>query len=117
MLKDESIGVVHNCTPNNLHYEINKACLEHGKHILSEKPLCLDAERARRLVVLAEKNKLQTAVNYCYRYYPSVQEAAMKIEKRYLGKGPYRTRFIPSRLAKLITRLQLETGPLLFREI
>lgn len=86
MLKDESIDVVHNCTPNNLHYEINKACLEHGKHILSEKPLCLDAERARILVVLAEKNKLQTAVNYCYRYYPSVQEAAMKIEKGILGK-------------------------------
>ncbi|HQB54440.1 MAG TPA: Gfo/Idh/MocA family oxidoreductase [Sphaerochaeta sp.] len=86
ILENKTIDVVHNCTPNNLHYEINLACLEADKHVLSEKPLCLDAENARSLITLAEKKKLHTAVNYCYRYYPSVQEAASKIESGALGK-------------------------------
>lgn len=86
ILKDESIEVVHNCTPNSLHYDISKACLEHGKHVLSEKPLCLDADNARLLIALADMNNLHTAVNYCYRYYPSVQEAASKIGSGTLGR-------------------------------
>ena len=39
LLEDEEIQVVHNCTPNNLHLEINEKIIKAGKHIFSEKLL------------------------------------------------------------------------------
>jgi predicted dehydrogenase len=41
VIEDKEVEVIHNCTPNHLHYEINKAAIEAGKHIISEKPLLL----------------------------------------------------------------------------
>ena len=40
MLSDSEVQVVHNCTPNYLHKEINEKVIKAGKHIFSEKPLC-----------------------------------------------------------------------------
>src|SRR3954468_6995805 len=39
-------GVVHNCTPNDVHASITTAALDAGVHVLSEKPLGFDASEA-----------------------------------------------------------------------
>ncbi len=44
LLDDPDIDVIHNCTPNVLHYAINRAALEAGKHVVSEKPLAMTSE-------------------------------------------------------------------------
>ena len=36
LLGRDDVQAVHNCTPNNLHFDVNKAFLEAGKHVLSE---------------------------------------------------------------------------------
>ena len=41
MLADPSIDVIHNCTPNNVHFQINKDVILSGKHILSERRKCI----------------------------------------------------------------------------
>ena len=41
-------------TPTNSHYEIAKYCLEQGKHIFVEKPLCFEEDKAAELVELAQ---------------------------------------------------------------
>ena len=46
LLANPEIDVVHNCTPNNLHFQINKAALEAGKHIISEKPLTISSSES-----------------------------------------------------------------------
>lgn len=86
LLYDPEIQVFHNCTPNFLHYTINKDILEAGKHLLSEKPLSTDAEQARTLTYLADKKDLVTGVNFCYRYYPVVQEASARVKSGEIGK-------------------------------
>ena len=40
---DSDIDVIHNCTPNYLHFKINKKILEVGKHVISEKPLATNS--------------------------------------------------------------------------
>ncbi|MGI6651970.1 MAG: Gfo/Idh/MocA family protein [Limnochordia bacterium] len=85
LLDDPSIDVVHNCTPNHLHYEVNHAFISAGKHILSEKPLGRSAEETGALAELAEEKDVLTAINFCYRYYPAVQEAAVRIRQGELG--------------------------------
>jgi len=85
LLDDPYIDAIHNCTPNHLHYGINRDFLRAGKHILSEKPLCLEESQAEELCTLAEAGNLVTGVNFCYRYYPAVQEAAARIARGDIG--------------------------------
>ncbi len=74
LLKDPDIAAIHNCTPNNVHFAINRAVLKAGKHLLSEKPLAVTSDQAKTLLDLAEAKGLRHAVHFCYRYYPTVQE-------------------------------------------
>src|SRR5438094_8776717 len=54
-LADKEIEVVHNCTPNHLHFEISKQILSSGKHVISEKPLAMTTTESKELVKLAAK--------------------------------------------------------------
>ncbi len=72
---DSDADSVHICTPPALHYEMVRSCLEHGKHVLCEKPLCLHTDEARELTELAEAKGLVGAVNFNVSYYPAMQEA------------------------------------------
>ena len=42
-----AIQVVHNATPNYLHYPVNAAAIAKGKHVVSDKPLAMTAAEAR----------------------------------------------------------------------
>ncbi len=86
LIKDPEIEVVHNCTPNQFHFELNKLAILEGKEILSEKPLSLSSAESAVLQDLADKNNTVTAVNFCYRYYPVVQEAAARIANGSAGE-------------------------------
>jgi predicted dehydrogenase len=81
-----AVEVVHNCTPNDLHYEVNRAALEAGKHVVSEKPLTITAAEAEALVALAEEAGVVTAVNFNYRFYPLVQHARALVRNGELGE-------------------------------
>ncbi len=90
----QDLHAVHNCTPNNLHFEINKAFLENGTHVVSEKPLTLKSSDSEKLVKLAEKKKLVTAINFNYRFYPLIQHAHQMMQSGdigdlYLAHGNY----------------------------
>jgi predicted dehydrogenase len=63
VIEDKEIEVVHNCTPNNLHYEINKAAILAGKHIISEKPLTISTFESEDLLKLLNEKKVVNAVN------------------------------------------------------
>ena len=54
LLSDDSIDVIHNCTPNHLHYEVNKASLKAGKHVFAEKPLTVSSDESRELIRIAK---------------------------------------------------------------
>ena len=47
LLDDPDVQVVHNATPNYLHYPVNAAAIAKGKHIVSDKPLAMTAAEAR----------------------------------------------------------------------
>ena len=57
-------------TPNALHYETCKLCLEHGKHVLCEKPFTINAEQAKELYALAEKKQLFIMEAFWIRFLP-----------------------------------------------
>ena len=73
-LEDDSVRIVHVCTPNALHVRQPEAALAAGKHVVCEKPLATSAADARRLTRLADEAGLVLAVPFVYRYHPLVQE-------------------------------------------
>ncbi|MEK6793611.1 MAG: Gfo/Idh/MocA family oxidoreductase [Spirochaetota bacterium] len=86
LLKDPNIQAVHVCTPNFLHYPMVKDALLAGKHVICEKPLATTAKEAKELVELAEKQKVQNAVNFNLRFYPIVREVKTMAAKGDLGR-------------------------------
>jgi predicted dehydrogenase len=86
LIADREIDVIHNCAPNSVHFEINRRAILAGKEVLSEKPLSLDARESRELVDLAKEHNTLTAIDFCYRYYPVVQEAAARARRGDLGE-------------------------------
>jgi predicted dehydrogenase len=86
LLAEPGIEVVHNCAPNNVHFDINAQAIRAGKELLSEKPLALDSRESAELLRLAEAHGTVTAIDFCYRYYPVVQEAAARARRGDLGE-------------------------------
>jgi len=86
MLEDPDVQVVHNCTPNHLHFEVNRDILQAGKHVISEKPLAMTTTESRELVKLAGKSGKIHAVDFNYRFYPLVQHAQQMAAKGDIGE-------------------------------
>ncbi len=78
---------VHIATPNRLHFEMAKAALEAGKHVVCEKPLAMTSRQTAELVALAKtRTKQAAAVNYNIRFYPLCIEARERVRGGQLGR-------------------------------
>jgi predicted dehydrogenase len=71
----EVVDAVHDCTPNDLHAEVNLAVLQAGKHLLSEKPLALDSRESAAVVEAAAAAGVVAGVCFNYRHFPLVRQA------------------------------------------
>jgi predicted dehydrogenase len=86
LLDDPDIQVVHNATPNYLHYPVNAAAIAKGKHVVSDKPLAMTAAEAKKLLEQARAAGILHAVTFNYRGNPLVQQARHAIAKGEIGK-------------------------------
>ena len=86
LLDDPDVQVVHNATPNYLHYPVNAAAIAKGKHVVSDKPLAMTAAEAKKLLDQATKAGIVHAVTFNYRGNPLVQQARDMIARGDIGK-------------------------------
>ncbi|MDK9603343.1 Gfo/Idh/MocA family protein [Lelliottia wanjuensis] len=86
LLAHPGLQVVHNCTPNHLHAQINRQILAAGKHLFSEKPLCMTPEEARELVEMAERAGVIHGVSFVYRQFAMVRQAASMMRAGSVGR-------------------------------
>lgn len=94
LLVKEKIDVLHNCTPNYLHFKINAEAIKRRIPIVSEKPLGVNFEETATLVEMAEQYKVPNAVCFNYRFYPLIQQIreiimAGELGEIYLVHGRY----------------------------
>src|SRR5512134_3497450 len=85
LLDDPDVQVVHNATPNYLHFPVNAAVIERRKHIVSDKPLAMTAAEAKTLLDQANRAGVVHAVTFNYRGNPLVQQARHAIAKGQIG--------------------------------
>lgn len=84
--REDGIEVVSIATPNATHYEICKAAINAGLHVVCEKPLCFTTEQAEELNALAvEKNRV-VGMTYGYTGAQMIHQAREMIAHGELGK-------------------------------
>lgn len=86
LLYDTEVGCVHVCTPPAQHYSLIKDLLNHRKHVLCEKPLCLEARKATELAALAQEQGLVCAVGFNVRSYLACQKAREIVKSQEFGR-------------------------------
>ena len=85
LLNRDDVDLVYIATPPFLHYEQSLAGLEHGKHVICEKPLAVTVEQADTLVATARKRGLLLATNLMQRYNPLFDAVKAIIDRQTLG--------------------------------
>ena len=73
-------------TPNATHFEITKAFLENGFHVLCEKPITMTVEEGEEIVRIARETGRICAVNYGYTGYSLVRHMRAMIARGDLGR-------------------------------
>lgn len=84
--REDGIQAVSVATPNRTHYEITKAALEAGLHVVCEKPLCFTTEEAEELVALAEEKNRVVGITYGYAGHQMIEQARQMIANGDLGE-------------------------------
>ena len=85
-LREDGIDFVSIVTPNSTHYAIAKCFLEHGIHVVCEKPFTLEIAEAEELKRIANNNGLEMCVTYTYAHYPIMRECRRLIQSGAIGK-------------------------------
>ena len=86
---DPDVHVVHNTTPNHLHVPVIMSALARRKHVISDKPLALNADESRKLLKAAREAGVVHAVTFNYRGNPLVQQAREMIREGAIGAPSY----------------------------
>lgn len=83
----DDIDVVSICTPAYYHEEVTIFAAEHGKHMLSEKPIAMRLDQADRMIATLESSDVVYVVNYQSRFGDAPAAVRQCIRDRSLG-GP-----------------------------
>jgi predicted dehydrogenase len=73
-------------TPPNLHREMTLFSVEHGKHILCEKPIAMNAAQAREMTTSAAKAAVIAMIDHELRFLPGRQKAFAMLREGVIGK-------------------------------
>lgn len=86
MLQAGGLDAVVVATPDDLHYPMTMAAIERGLHVLCEKPLANDAERALEMYEAAERANIVHMTNLVYRSMPHFRYFKDLVDQGYLGR-------------------------------
>lgn len=84
--RQDRVDLVTVATPNSTHFEITKAFLSAGFHVLCEKPMTMTVEEGEEIVEIAKKTGNICAVNYGYTGYSLVRHMRAMIARGDIGK-------------------------------
>jgi predicted dehydrogenase len=82
----ERVDFVSVTTPNSTHFEVAKAALEAGFHVVCDKPMTFDLAQAEELAAIVDKSKTVFALTHNYTGYPLVRQAREMILSGELGE-------------------------------
>jgi predicted dehydrogenase len=88
LLANETMDAILIVSSNKHHYAMAMTAIEHGLHVLCEKPLAMNYTEAIRMTEAADKAGVKTMVPFTYRFMPTARYLKELMEQGYIGK-PY----------------------------
>jgi predicted dehydrogenase len=85
LCRDSEVDVIYVSTLHIKHLEHVKMCLQHGKHVLCEKPLGLNEAQCREMFDLAEAKGLLCLEAMWTRYFPLVKDIQSRLQRGDIG--------------------------------
>jgi predicted dehydrogenase len=85
LLKDPQVQAVYVATPHPSHERLASAAVAAGKHVLCEKPLCIDAAGTERLIASAAAHRVFLMEAFMYRCHPALRELVKRLENGVIG--------------------------------
>ncbi|MBF4468648.1 MAG: Gfo/Idh/MocA family oxidoreductase [Methanobrevibacter arboriphilus] len=85
LLKNPEIEAVSVCVPTTHHYNVVMAAIEHGKHVLVEKPIAFTLNEAEGMIEAAKEKGVKLSTGHVERFNPAVQKAKELIEMDIIG--------------------------------
>jgi predicted dehydrogenase len=86
VLADPAVSAVAVATPAATHFDLVRAALEAGKHVLVEKPLTPSVAEGAKLAALARRSGLVLMCDHTYCYTPAVQRIRELIRGGHIGE-------------------------------
>lgn len=86
LLKHPGVDLVSICTPNDLHAEETVLAAEAGKHLVIEKPACVNLGDLRRMTAAVEKAEVKTVVSFVLRWNPLFENIKALLANGALGR-------------------------------
>lgn len=84
--RSDGVEVVTIATPNGTHYEICKAALEAGLHVICEKPLFFEVSQGEEIIQLAKKQGKIVGVTYGFSGHPLLLQMRKMVQNGDLGE-------------------------------
>lgn len=91
MVKSPDLDLIYVATPHSHHFAHAKLCIEHKKNVLVEKAFTINSLEAKKLVRLAQKNKVYLAEAIWTRYQPSRKIISDLLKSAIIGDVKYLT--------------------------
>ncbi len=119
LIRREDVDVVIVAVPNQAHAPLTILALEHGKHVLVEKPMGLDSAAAKEIVRAQQRTGKTVMVAHQMRWEPLSLQVKDQIDRGELGKiytaktGWYRRKGIPGWGTWFTRHDQAGGGPLI----
>ena len=109
MASSDEVDAVYISTPHPFHFSIAEMFLKAGKHVLCEKPLCVNAHEAKRLRECAKGNGVFLMEAMWTKFLPAINEALSIVKSGEIGD-------ILSVSADFCYRTTYEEEPKLFKK-
>jgi predicted dehydrogenase len=88
-LSDQGIDAIVIATPTGTHFSLAQQALQHGKHVLVEKPLATDSGQASELFDTAARQRLILMVGHVFVYNRGIRKVKEYLDAGHLGKVYY----------------------------
>lgn len=86
LANDSNVEIAYVAMLNREHFDVAMMMLQHGKHVLCEKPMCMNEKQSRQLIEYAKQKNLFLMEAIWSRLFPSYQYIRHQIECGNLGE-------------------------------
>ena len=86
MAECDAIDLAYIAIPNPFHAKFACMMMEHGKHVLCEKPLAMNDQEAHRMIACAQENHVFLMEAMWTRFLPSMRDLAALIQEGSIGE-------------------------------